>query len=92
MTAVATEVELRSVLDGLPPVQHAFGYGSGVMPQPQPKQQHKNDNENNGQEQARRVAGTVVDFVFAVDSPREWHAENMARNPHHYAGHLRVLG
>lgn len=88
MTAVATQTELRSVLDGLPPVQHAFGYGSGVMPQP-----HR-ENKNYGGElggPARR-AGSVVDFVFAVDSPLEWHAENMALNPHHYAAHLRMLG
>lgn len=90
MTTVATQAELCSVLDGLPPVQHAFGYGSGVMPQPLESKKYSGRNETGGGEAQR--AGSVVDFVFAVDSPLEWHAENMALNPHHYAGHLRMLG
>jgi hypothetical protein len=34
----------------------------------------------------------VVDFVFAVDDPYEWHRANMRLNPSHYAPHLRALG
>lgn len=88
--AMATENELRSVLDGLPPVQHAFGYGSAVMPQP--LKQHQHVAAADGSSSRHAGAGSVVDFVLAVDSPCEWHVENMALNPHHYACHLRMLG
>ena len=93
MTTVATQAELRSVLDSLPRVQHAFGYGSGVMPQPPrggASSEERRGPDGGGDGKAR--AGSVVDFVFAVDDPLEWHAENMEVNPHHYAGHLRMLG
>lgn len=41
---------------------------------------------------AATPSGAVADFVFVVESPRRWHAENMARNPTHYAPHVRLLG
>jgi translocator assembly and maintenance protein 41 len=100
----ATPSELRFVLDDLPPVQHAFGYGSGVMPQPhankggdesdRDKYVHNDGTTSTAALSEQRVlrAGSVVDFVFAVESPQQWHAENMALNPHHYACHLRMLG
>jgi mitochondrial translocator assembly and maintenance protein 41 len=34
----------------------------------------------------------MLDFILAVESPRAWHADNMARNPAHYAAPFRVLG
>ena len=83
------ETELRAVLDDVPPVNHAFGYGSGVLPQPRdadgsPSASGRSDNN--------AAKGSVVDFVFAVDDPYEWHRANMRLNPSHYAPHLRTLG
>ena len=40
----------------------------------------------------RGTPNAMVDYVFAVRSPLEWHADNMRRNPSHYAPHLRALG
>ncbi|XP_071817345.1 phosphatidate cytidylyltransferase, mitochondrial-like isoform X2 [Apostichopus japonicus] len=33
----------------------------------------------------------MIDLVFAVDKTKDWHAENMERNPVHYSG-LRFMG
>ena len=33
----------------------------------------------------------MLDLVFAVDSPLEWHEENLKKNRHHYS-FLRYLG
>lgn len=33
----------------------------------------------------------MIDFVFAVENSKDWHAQNMERNPSHYSG-LQFLG
>lgn len=33
----------------------------------------------------------MIDFLFVVDDPQQWHAANLQRNPGHYSG-LRYLG
>ena len=81
------ETELRAVLDDVPPVNHAFGYGSGVLPQPL-----RDDEGPSASARDHAAMGSVVDFVFAVDDPRAWHRRNMTMNPSHYAPHLRALG
>jgi len=90
---------LSAVLDVVPEVEHAFGYGSGVFAQPQ-----ASASDIGHADAVRRASGdaasapprgtpnAMVDYVFAVRSPLEWHAENMRRNPSHYAPHLRALG
>ena len=90
---------LSAVLDVVPEVEHAFGYGSGVFGQPQ-----ASASDIGHADAVRRASGdaasaptrgtpnAMVDYVFAVRSPLEWHAENMRRNPSHYAPHLRALG
>ena len=79
---------LRHVLDELPPAAHAFGYGSAVFAQPRVVA----DASDGTPAAPPRPSGAVVDCVLAVESPRAWHAANMARNPAHYAPHLRALG
>ena len=79
---------LRHVLDELPPAAHAFGYGSAVFAQPRVVA----DASDGTSPAPPRPSGAVVDCVLAVESPRAWHAANMARNPAHYAPHLRALG
>lgn len=84
---------LASVLDVVPPVRHAFGYGSGVFAQPSPSDAPVDDDAaRRASGRAATPSGAVADFVFVVESPRRWHAENMARNPTHYAPHVRLLG
>jgi translocator assembly and maintenance protein 41 len=73
MSLVPQEVaaHLKTVLQEFPPVQHAFAYGSGVIVQPD---LYANSNTK-----------PMLDFIFAVDSPTDWHAENLAHNPKHYS-------
>lgn len=56
-------------------IKYAFAYGSGVF------QQHGNSDKSKN----------MLDFVFAVDDPVRWHAENLRRNGEHYS-FLRRLG
>ncbi|XP_064401894.1 phosphatidate cytidylyltransferase, mitochondrial-like [Halichondria panicea] len=42
-------------------------------------------------QQHGRPKGKMLDLVFAVDDPREWHKSNLQRNGHHYS-FLRHLG
>lgn len=53
--------ELAAVLEEFPAVQHAFAYGSGVFVQP------------GLYTAASQAQGPMLDFMFAVDSPEEWH-------------------
>lgn len=54
--------QLRGVLDDIPHVQHAFAYGSGVIVQPDLYESHSTNKP-------------MLDFIFAVDDPVEWHAQ-----------------
>ncbi|OXU28962.1 hypothetical protein TSAR_015792 [Trichomalopsis sarcophagae] len=37
-------------------------------------------------------ASNMLDLIFVVRNPYQWHAENMNKNPEHYAQPLRFLG
>lgn len=52
-----------AILRHFPPVQHAFAYGSGVFDQPD---LYSAADRASG-------AGPMVDFIFAVEDPAEWH-------------------
>ena len=54
--------QLRGVLEDVPHVQHAFAYGSGVIVQPDLYDRHSTNKP-------------MLDFIFAVDNPHEWHAQ-----------------
>jgi mitochondrial translocator assembly and maintenance protein 41 len=34
----------------------------------------------------------MLDFILAVDRPRDWHAQNLLSNPGHYSFPIRLLG
>ena len=56
------EAELSAVLQQFPPVTQAFAYGSGVYRQPG----------------LYRLGGDdkpMLDFIFAVDTPTQWHEQ-----------------
>eukprot|EP00033_Pygsuia_biforma_P003566 GCRY01003901.1.p1 GENE.GCRY01003901.1~~GCRY01003901.1.p1 ORF type:complete len:221 (+),score=5.40 GCRY01003901.1:156-818(+) len=59
----------QSVLNSFPKIQFGFGYGSGVFEQKGYSDKSK----------------PMVDFIFVVDDPLSWHAENLNRNWHHYS-------
>lgn len=58
--------QLRGVLEDIPHVQHAFAYGSGVIVQPD-LYDHSSTNK------------PMLDFIFAVDDPVDWHAQVLFR-------------
>ncbi|DBB04767.1 hypothetical protein WJX82_007058 [Trebouxia sp. C0006] len=64
--------QLRGVLEDFPHVQHAFAYGSGVIVQPDLYDKSSTNKP-------------MLDFIFAVDNPHEWHAQNLQQNRHHYS-------
>lgn len=64
------------VLPSFPPVRWAAAYGSAAL----------------RQSGYKPGGGSMVDYVFVVDDPYEWHSQNLARNPRHYAGLMRLCG
>ncbi|XP_058800413.1 phosphatidate cytidylyltransferase, mitochondrial-like [Phymastichus coffea] len=37
-------------------------------------------------------ASNMLDLIFCVRNPYQWHAENMSKNPDHYAQPMKFLG
>jgi len=70
LTTMATG-SLDEVLTHFPPVSFAMAYGSGIFHQA-------------GYSESD-IASAMVDFVFAVDDPQQWHEANLAQNRHHYS-------
>lgn len=78
---------LHSVLNGFPPVQHAFAYGSGVFKQPglydaMPEAGQLSAEPAGGAAAAADPASSsgaadqpMLDFIFAVEDPVAWHTE-----------------
>ena len=59
----------RGLLSTFPPTELSFAYGSGVF----------------RQEGYKANAAPMVDIVFAVRDPAEWHAQNLKHNRSHYS-------
>ena len=74
---MGSRVLMEQVLSHFPQrnLRYVFAYGSAVF------QQHGNS----------PIGTNMLDFVFAVDEPKEWHKENMKRNWKHYSS-LKYLG
>lgn len=74
---VATVGLFKQILQHFPArhMRMAFAYGSGVFQQ----EGHKDMSKN------------MVDFIFVVDKPCEWHEQNLICNSAHYS-FLRLLG
>jgi len=70
------ETGLVDVLKRFPEVNFACAYGSGVFPQ-----RGQSDNQR-----------PMIDFIFGVDNPKEWHKENMKVNGRDYSGLARTFG
>lgn len=63
---------LSDILQMFPPVQAAYGYGSGIFEQPGLYANHARSRP-------------MLDFMLAVECPLQWHAQNMAVNRQHYS-------
>eukprot|EP01098_Paradermamoeba_levis_P013389 TRINITY_DN6097_c0_g1_i1.p1 TRINITY_DN6097_c0_g1~~TRINITY_DN6097_c0_g1_i1.p1 ORF type:complete len:324 (-),score=40.56 TRINITY_DN6097_c0_g1_i1:55-1026(-) len=66
------------ILERVPPVSFAFAYGSGVKKQL-------------GYENPQKKP-PMIDLVFAVDQPVEWHKANLVKNRSHYSFLKQVGG
>ncbi|KAK2149770.1 hypothetical protein LSH36_437g03026 [Paralvinella palmiformis] len=79
MAASASRVPAiyRQILSSFPQryLRMVFAYGSGVFQQKGHQDMSKN----------------MLDFVFVVDKPAQWHKENMIQNSSHYSA-LKLLG
>lgn len=64
-----------------------FGYGSGVKKQ---ADEIPSQNNNNIQTTAT-TQPKMIDLLFAVENPYQWHAQNVSLNPSHYS-FLRSFG
>ena len=65
---------MEKILSSFPAVQFAFAYGSGVIEQ----------TSSSPSSPAPSSLDTLIDLVFVVDDPLDWHTRNMALNPSHY--------
>ena len=74
---VSSNSRAQEVLETLPPTKFAFSYGSAVFPQAKVRTPTR-----------RRM----LDLVLAVEDAESWHAENLEKNPEHYALPLRHFG
>lgn len=61
--------QIKSFIEKRPKVQGAYGYGSGIFRQ-------------SGYTTKDRPQ---IDLILVVDDLKEWHKENMMRNPHDYS-------
>eukprot|EP00898_Chlorokybus_atmophyticus_P008046 jgi/Chlat1/8242/Chrsp77S07671 len=91
-----TNEELAAPLRVLPPVAHAFAYGSGVFPQRAaapaaaaaaswPEASTAAAASGGGDENKAEADTPMTDYILAVEDPAAWHAENVAANRPHYA-------
>jgi translocator assembly and maintenance protein 41 len=67
-----TQIDIDEILSQFPPLEFAFAYGSGVM-------------EQMGYDYSKKPFELpMIDMVFAVNNPKEWHESNQSMNPSHY--------
>ena len=66
--------ELKEVLRMFPPTICAFAYGSGVVEQGGYDYSHEDTSKL-----------PMLDMIFVVQDPLEWHGQNMAVNADHYS-------
>lgn len=79
LKAAATAVAAFRLLSKFPEnFSYAFAYGSGV------KKQLGYDDADQQK--------NMIDMVFCVDQPLQWHAHNLRANPTHYSGLGRLCG
>eukprot|EP01087_Luapelamoeba_hula_P009829 TRINITY_DN256_c2_g1_i1.p1 TRINITY_DN256_c2_g1~~TRINITY_DN256_c2_g1_i1.p1 ORF type:complete len:329 (-),score=56.72 TRINITY_DN256_c2_g1_i1:16-1002(-) len=82
-----SDEELRGVVERLPSVRFAMGYGSGVVQQQQQHQQATTAAHHHGR--AVTAAGgeqPMRDLILAVDDPLAFHQHNICINKKHYSG------
>ncbi|KAF6265196.1 mitochondrial translocator assembly and maintenance protein 41-like protein precursor [Scenedesmus sp. NREL 46B-D3] len=65
-----------------PAIEYGFAYGSGVFVQPDLYKAHHRPGA---------ASGPMLDFIFVVADPQDWHTQNLQHNALHYS-FLKYLG
>jgi mitochondrial translocator assembly and maintenance protein 41 len=77
-------------------IEVAIGYGSGVFEQKGYENNKVLDNSSTATNTVSAIAKfeepPMIDMIFVVNDETEWHAENLKRNPSHYAMVPRLFG
>lgn len=93
----------RVIDDTFPPINDTFCYGSKAFPQkinkadtkPQKltKKEPSNEEKPGRFDQIKKkLSRSMMDCIFVVDNPRQWHAKNLLSNPMHYSLLMRYSG
>lgn len=69
-----SDKDCKDILKQFPPIEFAFAYGSGVI-------------EQDGYDYSKQNKAELpmLDMIFAVDDPAEWHRLNLIINRDHYS-------
>lgn len=76
------EEEGSAILSMFPPVALGFTYGSGAFQQVGYEKLSSRDSRGL----------PMLDAIFAVDHPEDWHDKNLLKNPGHYSILARTMG
>lgn len=92
-------IDYNALLRSFPPIVYAFGYGSGIFPQlgyrtnPSPfPSSISSSSFPPPSKNETTTAAPMLDFIFVVENPMEWHKENIVRNKHHYSYLWQLCG
>jgi len=67
-----SQFDIDELFEQFPPVEFAVAYGSGVLKQ----------NSYDYEVESKQLP--MIDMIFAVSDPLEWHRANLSKNPSHY--------
>ena len=77
-----SDADFQELTLQFPPITFAFAYGSGVIEQGGYDYNKDNKDNNKG---SKSNSNPMVDMIFVVDNPEEWHSLNLKLNPSHYS-------
>lgn len=81
------------ILSKFPPCSFGFAYGSGVKKQIgyQDEDIKANIQKKQPPKPSQPKKQVMLDLLFMVDNPYQWHSQNMLQNPSHYSA-ISVFG
>lgn len=78
---------LRAILRELPPISHAFAYGSGVFPQSDATKAGHSPHPNAPEaiRKWQKGGGKMIDFILGTKFSQHFHSLNLRRHADHYS-------
>lgn len=80
------------ILSKFPQGSFCFAYGSGVKKQVGYDEILSPSNIQKATPTTPPKKPVMIDLLFTVENPYQWHAQNMLKNPSHYSAMFRYLG